>query len=163
MLFPSSLSHHLEAQSKAVQAAALKEPCRSGAAACPVALLGKGWGSACGWPSVPAPALPKSVGSSRTAASECSVPPSMASHSRGYLCERRHQTGLASTLCAARHRNCKWKRTCQQGDFIWEVRLSSPLPFLFWMHFEQLSVQVFVIIQALLLQSFVFWECCSLP
>lgn len=94
LLFPSSLSQHLEAQSKAVQAAALKEPGSSGAAARRVALMGKDQGSARGWPSVPAPALPKSVGNSGTAAPECSVPPSMASHSRGSLCEGRHQTGL---------------------------------------------------------------------
>lgn len=53
-------------------------------------------------------------------------------------------------------RIANWRQTCQQRDFIWGVRLSSPLSFLFWMLFEQLSVQVFVITQALLLQPFVF-------
>lgn len=115
LLFPSSLSHHLEAQSKAVQAAALKEPGSSRAAADPVALLGKNSGSAHGCPSVPAPALPKSLGSSGTAAPECSVPPRMASHSSGYLCEGRHQTGLASTQCAARHKNCKLEVNLSAG------------------------------------------------
>lgn len=102
------------------------------------------------------PALPKSVGSSETAAPEGSVPPSMASHSSGSLCEGRHQTGLHPLHVQPDTRIANWRWTCQQGDFIWGVRLSSPLPFLFWMPFEQLSVQVFVITQALLLQSFVF-------
>lgn len=53
-------------------------------------------------------------------------------------------------------RIANWRWTCQQGDFIWGVSLGSLLPFLFWMPFEQLSVQVFVITQALLLQPFVF-------
>lgn len=95
-------------------------------------------------------------GSSGTAAPECSVPPSTASHSSRLLCEGRCQTELASTPCQPDTRIANWRRTCQQGDFIWGVSLSSPLPFLFWMPLEQLSVQVFVITQALLFQPFVF-------
>lgn len=149
LLFSWSLSHHLKAQSKAVQAAALKEPSSSRAAARPVAQLGKDGGSARGWPSIPAPAQ---VSGEQWDSCPWVLCPSKYGLSLQWVLV----WGETSDRMQSDTRIANWRQTCQQGDFIWGVTLGSPLPFLFWMPFEQLSVQVFVITQALLLQLFVF-------
>lgn len=78
----------------------------------------------------------------------------MASHPAGTCVRGDIRQGWHPPRVQPETRIANW--SSQQGDFIWGVRLSSPLPFLFWMPFEQLSVQVFVITQALLFQSFGF-------